>query len=273
MSLTTKDKNKINKLIKKGYSANEIVKSVKKNRKETLKTIRELKNIPDKKDSKLRNTPIKYLNEEQKKKRNRVLSSLTKIDKSNINNLVREGSTNYKIIDLIGINKKTKTLKEIKKVKRTVKKEKIKSLKAKFPKCNYNYTTLSHIGYKFNRRKTLNIYKGISNKELNLIIKNLKDIVKTLKNKVRCDKRMNYLTIEYEISLQHEEKEKSRISSAISGKRGIVSFKGMINQIKELIIYLDNLVQVAQSPKHIKIYNIYYVNYDFKSSVNNENRI
>ena len=115
MSLTTKDKNKINKLIKKGYSANEIVKSVKKNRKETLKTIRELKNIPDKKDSKLRNTPIKYLNEEQKKKRNRVLSSLTKIDKSNINNLVREGSTNYKIIDLVGINKKPKTLKEIKK--------------------------------------------------------------------------------------------------------------------------------------------------------------
>jgi len=270
-------------LLTKGYSASKIAKIIKRNKQKTLDNVREIKSV-NKKEHSFIYAPIKFLSSKQKKRKERIIQRrekkrelkkkkrlfLTKKDKSNIKELLKSNTPHYRILDLIGKNKEKLVIREIKKQKRIIKKERLKKLKKDFPKCSYNYRTKSHIGYSFNKKVIHEIFIGMTDKQLNHIIKDIKNILNKLNNKVKCPQRMRYFSLEYIITLKDGTQDKSKISSNISNIHGLVSFKNMLNQVTDLIVYLDNLINRSESPKEIKIYNIIMVNYDFKGNIINK---
>lgn len=281
--MNDKELQEIKFLISKGYSASKIAKLIKKNKQNTLKIVRDIKGV-SKKENSFVNTPTKFLTEKGKARKERIIIrrakrraerkkkkvKLTKKDIKNLKELVLNNTPKYRILNVFSREKEKLILKEIKKIKKTIKKEQLKKLKKAFPKCKYNYRTISHIGYKFNKKVSYDIFIEMNNRQLNAVISDIRNKVNVLNNQVRCSKRMHYTSLEYTITFKDGRKDKKlRISTNISTGKGIVTFKGMLNQIEQLITYLDNVINRSESPKDIKIHNIYYVNYDFKGEVKN----
>lgn len=266
---------KIKELRSKGFSGSKIAKELHLRKQVTLQIIREIEHRKKPKSSKIIYTPIKYLKPKQLIKKEKIISTiherkevkkgLTKKIRDFINKSVRKDEPDYKISKQFK-GKEKKVLKEIKKVKSKIKKEKLKEVNKK-SKCNYNYITPHHIGYKFERKVRYPIFVGITDSETEDIIRDIKNILERLYGKVICHKRMTYCSLEYTITLQDGSKEHSKISSNINGSFGIAQFKDMINQLPDLVYRLVDIVHQSQSSKFIEIYNIAYVNYDFKYNV------
>lgn len=275
--ITQEDIFRIKELRDKGISGSKISKEIGKRKQETLKIIRQIEGKKEpSREKRLLSIPEKYLKPKQLIRKEKIIEKryikkisklpLTKKEKDFINENVRKNESDYKIVKEFDKRKENKVRYEIKKEKNKIKKEKLKEFN-KGNNCKFNYITQHHIGYKFSKQVNYQIYVNISEIELQLIIDDIKTALTLLNNKINCFQRINYCSLEYIIILQDNSKEYSKISTNISGEFGISSFQDTINQIPELIYYLYNLVHQSQSSKQINIYNVVYVNYDFKYNV------
>ncbi len=277
MVLYEQDISRIKQLRKDNKSGSKISKEIGKRKQDVLSIIRELEGKIKVRSSKLIYTPIKYLKPKQKERKEKIikvirerkeqLKPLSNKEKKFIKENVEKNESDYKIRKEFKGREK-KVIKEIKKAKNKIKKNKLRVVnKESGFKCKFNYITQHHIGYQFEQQSKYPIFQGITDKEINNIIKDIQNILKILNSKVRCLQRINYASLEYEITLTDKSKEKSKNSTNINGEYGISSFNETLRQIPEIVMYLVNLVHQAQSTKLIEIYNIIYVNYDFKNNV------
>lgn len=272
----------IKRLLEKGFSGSKIAKELGKNKQSTLKNIRIIKGV-NKKPNSVIYIPKKYLKPKQvirkskiitrtttqkaKKKQAKRKIKLTKQDIKNIKELILKGTPKYRILTTIGLSKEKLTLKEIKKQKKVIKQDRLKKVNKQFPDCNYNYTTRSHIGYKFIRNLKIDIFRSIPDELIVNAINTIHNKVESMNKKVKCTKRMHYITLNYVITLKSGEKQKSQISTSISGQNGLFSFKGALNQINNSIFTLIKIVNRSESSKEILLKKVTYVNYDFKSNI------
>lgn len=282
MVIKADDIERIKQLRKAGKTGSQISKEIHKRKSETLRIIRiiESKKEPSKPE-RLIHTPIKFLSEKKKERKQKIIIKrqekkerqlpLTQKELREIDENVRKNEADYKIIKKFKGTKEKKVKKQIKKSKNKIKKEKLKDINNKYKekgyKCNFNYITQHHIGYEFQKPCSYVIFEGITEIEIQDIIKDIVKILKILNNKVRCDQRIHYTSLEYKIYMNDGSIEYSKTSSNINTEYGLATFKSVIEQVSDLIYYLVNLVHQAQSPKEIEIYNIVYVNYDTKSNV------
>lgn len=260
-------------------SGNKIILELNLRRTDVFRIIRQLegKKEPSKKQ-KIIFTREKYLTPKQIIIKEKVIEKrytkriekqpLINKEKKFIKEQVNKREPDYKIVKEFNINRRKKVYKEIKKFKNIEKKKKLKEINKKFEnKCKFNYITQHHIGYKFNKSVSYQIFVGITDAEITDINNDISSKLKLMNSKINCYQRISYSSLEYVIKLQDNSKEYSKISTNMNTALGLSDFNNMLSQIPDLIIYLVNLVHQSQSSKHIEIYNIVYVNYDIKNNV------
>lgn len=212
------------------------------------------------------------INKERQKEIKKLLKTLSIGEKNYIKEQVKNRESDYGIVKQFDDLQKEVVLREIRKYKNQEKKEVLRSVNKKSKEllgysCGFNYITQHHIGYQFTQKCNYIIYVGIPINELKAIIHDISNILKILHEKVKCLQRVNYCSLEYVLYLNNGEKDESKKSTNINGKFGLASFKDMLNQIQDVIYWVYDIVHQAQSSKQIQIYNVIYVNYDFKNNV------
>ena len=293
---------KIKELRKENKSGYEISKIIGKRKQDTLLIIRTLENKKEpSKSLKIIHTPQKYLKPKQlikkeiiikkHKEKREIKKPLTKKQKDYIKEQVNNRESDYKIIK--EFKKKEKVRKEIKRIKNNIKKEKLKEINEKLDnQCKFNYITQHHAGYQFNRNCEFNIYINMSINDLDDIINKIIEKLNILNSKIICKKRFYYTTLEYIIIFNDEHikdsvgydkfgnlrfnkgsdkyfgnsiYQKGMISSKINETGN--SFDNMCVGVKNIVYELSNLIHKSGSSKRIIIYNIIFVNFDFKYNI------
>lgn len=292
--ITQAEYTKIKELRDSGKSGAQISKEIGKRKQDVLEIIRNIEGKHKIKSSKLIYTPIKYLKPKQLIKKEKIIVKrkeirikklpLSKKEKDFINKSVRKNESDYKIIKEFKGREK-KVLKEIKKYKNKEKKEKLKTVNDTYKErgfnCNFNYITQHHIGYILEKACTFIIYSGMPHNDLIPINNDIIKKLEILNIKVLCNQRFNYCSLEYKIYFDEKyindisdfkkdsegKFQLSKISTNINTSEGGANFKNMASQIIDVLTFLWDLVHQSGSPRLIEIYNIIYVNYDFKNNV------
>lgn len=155
----------------------------------------------------------------------------------------------------------------IRKLREDLKKYEVKAkekVKEK-PKCNFNYETKNNIGYLKEKRSEIYINDETTDYEH---IENQKEILSIIKNydMFRCPQRQNYIRLNYRILFEGSQNEESSIATHIS-----LSLQKLKEETIKIYNDLVELVQRGGSPSAILVYQIDYVNYDFKSYIRESN--
>lgn len=163
--------------------------------------------------------------------------------------------------DIIKTEQKEK-IKEIEEIEdiEEIKEEKVKNIKNQI-KCNFNYETRNNLGYIINKNVDLYINSDTSDSEH---YNNLEEILSIIDNyyDFKCPQRQNYITLEYKIFFEGKENEYSSITTNIS-----LNLDNLKNRVIDNYNMLVELINRGASPAAILIYNIIYVNYEFKSGL------
>lgn len=236
--ITNEDRKNIKRYIKEEKTGKEIAVLIHKRYQTVLDEIRNIKNVPKKTDTEIY-TPKKFLTIDEKKEIEIKIKRLRKKRKKK---------------DKITKAKKEKIVK--KKADKTAKRKK------KITTCKFNYETVNHKGYKFITPVTIRLH-GDENGETHLSNLNyIKNKIEKMSLSVRCKQRQNYATIAYKMFFEGRQNEYSSRNTHIS--------YNLTKVLKEINSIYDDLIQMVSysgSPTTILIYQIEFINYDFKSKV------
>lgn len=230
--ITIEDKIQIEKLLDQGKTGTEISKILHKRKQNILSEIRIIKGIPETKEKiiyRKRYTPKELI---KKRKKNKE-----KKQKKNQKKKTKKPKYEYNR----GRNE------EIKKVKK--------------PQCKFNYVTNNNIGYIREKHTEIYINEETLEDEYEDNLNEILSILKYYKN-FKCPLRQNYIKLEYKIFFEGKENEFGSITTFIS-----LNLDSLKERTIEIYEKLNELIKRGGSPSAIKIYNIIYVNYDFKSYV------
>lgn len=143
------------------------------------------------------------------------------------------------------------------------KEEKLKLSKSEIKKSKFNYHTVNHTGYKYERHLDYIIDEDTTLREME-IIKN--DIIIWVKDKYTSmpnHLRMNYVKLEYEITSSGNQMDDINIRESSTSTK-ISSYKALIPRLKMII---DEIFALAINYDQINIYKQTFVNYDFNSVI------